>query len=378
MYRKFSPEFIFNGKEFLSPGHSLITTEEGIVVDIVNGLEDGEKLSGIITPGFVNCHCHVELSHLKGKIPRGTGLVEFVQKVMKFRDHSEDEKSKAIKLALEEIYNSGTVAVGDICNSCDTVSFKSDNIKWRNFIEVSGFVDSTAAQRFQQAEEILNLFDEGFITPHAPYSVSKTLFELLSEKNKKLVSIHNQESKQEDLLYKFKQGEFLDLYKNLGIDISKFQETGKSSFESWLPFFDKQSKILSVHNTFTSENDLDFAARNNYNIWFCICIKANLYIENSLPPIELLRNNNCNIVIGTDSLASNNQLNILEEIKEIKSNFSSVTLTEIFTWATSNGAEALGFDNLGSFDKGKKPGIVQVNNGTNEFLSEDAFAKRIL
>ncbi len=378
MYRKFSPELIFNGKEFLSPEHSLITTEDGVIIDVVNNTESAEIMQGIITPGFINCHCHLELSHLKGKIEKNTGLVNFVQQVMKIREETTELKSKAIELALEEIYNSGTVAVGDICNTADTIPYKKNNIIWKNFIEVSGFMDSTAEQRLKAAEEILSLFDEGFLTPHAPYSVSETLFKLLSEKNKDLISIHNQESNQEDLLYKFKEGGFLELYKNLGIDISKFKETGKSSFKSWLPFFKTDTKILAVHNTFISENDISFAENNNYNIWFCICAKANLYIENSLPPIELLKNKNCKLVIGTDSLASNDKLNILEEIKEIKNNFSSIPLEEILGWATLNGAQALGFNNLGSFEKGKKPGIVHISKAIKNYLPEDAVAKRIL
>ncbi|MEO5968260.1 MAG: amidohydrolase family protein, partial [Ferruginibacter sp.] len=164
MYRKFSPQFIFNGKEFLNSTHSLITTEDGVVIDIVNDTDGGEIMPGIITPGFINCHCHLELSHLKGKIEKNTGLVNFVQEVMKIREEPADIKSKAIELALEEIYNSGTVAVGDICNTADTIPFKTKNIHWKNFIEVSGFVDSTAKQRFNAAEEILNLFNEGLLT----------------------------------------------------------------------------------------------------------------------------------------------------------------------------------------------------------------------
>ena len=378
MYRKFSPQLIFNGTEFLKPGSSLITTEEGVIVDIAENINDGEKLNGILSPGFINCHCHLELSHLKGKIPKGTGLVEFVKQVMKIRDENKEEKIKSINDAIEEVYNSGTVAVGDICNTSETSGFKDKKLSWRNFIEVSGFVDTSAQKRLNIAEEVLDSFSEGLITPHAPYSVSKTLFKLISDKNKSLISIHNQESEQEDLLYKSKTGGFLELYNNFGIDISNFKATGKTSFESWLPFFKTDTKILSVHNTFISESDLQFAATKNYNIWFCICVNANLYIENSLPPIELLRKNNCKIVIGTDSLASNDQLKVLDEIKELKNYFPFIPLDEILSWATSNGAAALGFNELGSFEKGKKPGIIQIENATKNSLDSNSFAKRIL
>lgn len=96
--------------------------------------------------------------------------------------------------------------------------------------------------------------------------------------------------------------------------------------------------------------------------FFCLCINANQYIENALPPIEMLRKNNCTIVLGTDSLASNWSLNILDEIKTIKQNFPAIALEEMLQWATINGAKALQMENdLGSFEKGKKPGVVLID-----------------
>jgi imidazolonepropionase-like amidohydrolase len=87
-----------------------------------------------------------------------------------------------------------------------------------------------------------------------------------------------------------------------------------------------------------------------------------LYIENALPPIEMLRKNNCKIVLGTDSLASNWSLNILDEIKTIRKNFPEIPLAETLQWGTSNGAKALQMDDvLGSFERGKRPGVVLVN-----------------
>jgi imidazolonepropionase-like amidohydrolase len=91
-----------------------------------------------------------------------------------------------------------------------------------------------------------------------------------------------------------------------------------------------------------------------------------------LPPIELFRKNNCAIVLGTDSLASNWRLNILDEIKTIRKNFPEIPLQELLGWATINGAKALEMDDQsGSFEKGKKPGIVLINE-------ENLSAKKIL
>ena len=98
-------------------------------------------------------------------------------------------------------------------------------------------------------------------------------------------------------------------------------------------------------------------------MFYCLCINANLYIENELPNINLFVENNCNIVLGTDSYASNFSLNIFDEIKTIQKYFPQIPLEKILQWATFNGAKALGVeDKFGSLHLGKKPGIVLVKN----------------
>jgi cytosine/adenosine deaminase-related metal-dependent hydrolase len=198
------------------------------------------------------------------------------------------------------------------------------------------------------------------------------MFHLLNEKTaQQIISIHNQEAAAENELYQNKTGAFLELYKNLGINIEHFLPSGKTSMQSWLPYFSKGQKIISVHNTFTDNEDLSYfqLPASPVNLFFCICINANLYIENSLPPIDMLIKNNCNIVMGTDSYASNWNLNMMEEIKMIQKHFSHIPLETILQWATSNGAKALGIEDVyGSFEKGKKPGLVIIDN---------AVAKRI-
>ena len=131
-----------------------------------------EPLQGILCPGMVNAHCHIELSHLKGEIPQGTGLIEFVKQVISKREtpHSPDlsqaayhelceqalhQKLRAMTGAVEELYQSGTVAVGDICNTADSLELKRHSpLYWHNFIEVSGFVDAVAGKRLKFSEDI--------------------------------------------------------------------------------------------------------------------------------------------------------------------------------------------------------------------------------
>ncbi len=387
MYRKFSADHIFNGYELLPANNVLITDAEGIILDIVDKSTAGDDIqhfSGILSPGFINCHCHIELSHLKGAISKHTGLVDFVQKVMGLRSgFTEEQKQEAMIAAEQEMYDSGIVAVGDICNAGDSISLKQKSkLLWYNFIEVSGFVDAFAQKRFDSAKEIAAQFKSQLpqfkttIAPHAPYSVSKTLFELLNEETaNELITIHNQESEEEDKLYIDKSGNFLNLYKNFGIDISSFEPTGKSSLQSWLPYFNKQQSILLVHDTFIHQQDV---STFNPQLSIVLCPNANLYIENQLPPIDLLMKNDCNITIGTDSYASNDQLTIIDELKTLQQNFPQLELGSLLQWATSNGSKALQVnDVLGGFEKGKKPGVVLIENVEGLKLQKNSSSKRI-
>ncbi|HTB52128.1 MAG TPA: amidohydrolase family protein [Ferruginibacter sp.] len=394
-FRKFKANNIFTGREFLDQDQVVVADNEGIIKDIVTIKDAGdgiEVFDGILTPGFVNAHCHLELSHMKNVVPPGTGLVQFVQQVMTKRGATDEEKLDAMQKAEQELYQTGTVAVGDICNTADSIPTKQKSkIYWHNFIEVSGFVDAVADKRLDDAKLVLAKFksekskakSNATLAPHAPYSVSKTLFQQLNNETiQQLTTIHSQECIAEEELYMNKTGGFLELYKNFGIDISGFEPTGKSSLQSFLSYFTNRQSIISVHNTFAKKADIDFAnsklTTQNLELFFCICINANKYIEQTIPPLELLKNGGFDMVIGTDSYASNWQLNMVEEMKTIQKD-ASIRLKDILTWATINGAKALQIaDDFGSFDKGKKPGIILIDAINDLQLSPQSSAKRIL
>ena len=371
MKRKITADRIFDGYGFIK-NKVLIVSENGTIEDIVNikdAGEDIEKYEGILSPGFINCHCHLELSHMKGRIPEKTGLVDFVFRVVTERHHSEEEIMNAIEKAEDEMLQRGIVAVGDICNNDLTFKQKKKNLlRYYNFIEASGWLPQISDQRFNRALDLYGKYSEldhhVAIVPHAPYSVSSNLWQQIQPYFKdKVVSIHNQETKHEDDFFKWGKGDFIRMYELMKLDNSHHQPTGKSSLQSYYNKLKPASNALLVHNTFTSTDDIRFVNKNvdGPNPFFCLCINANLYIEDQLPPVTKLRKLIDNIVLGTDSLASNYSLNIMDEIVSIKKHFSDVKDEEVLRWATLNGAKALNMDNeLGSFQKGKRPGVVKI------------------
>jgi cytosine/adenosine deaminase-related metal-dependent hydrolase len=337
---------------------------------------------GVLIPGLINTHCHLELSHLKGRIPEHTGLLNFVGEVMKMRNTDESLILEAMNAADQEMYRNGIVAVGDISNVAASRGVKLDSrIYYHTFIEAMGFNPDKAAEIFKQALALKQEFEalSVSIVPHAPYSVSDALLELiagLSSSGDNLLSIHNQETVAENEFFTSKTGGFLKLYEFLGLDLSFYTAPGVSSLQATLPKLPR-AKVLLVHNTQTSAADLEFASQQNKELFWCLCPNANLYIESQLPDVALFQQTGLTITLGTDSLASNHQLSVLQEMQTLQ-HHKQVPFETLLQWATINGATFLGIDpQYGSFEVGKNPGILLLENLDEEVISDESTITRL-
>lgn len=344
-----------------------------------------EHLTGIICPGFINTHCHIELSHLKGKIGQRKGLVNFIKDVQKFRGADNGEIHDAALKADDEMHQNGIVAVGDISNTNISIPVKAGSkLYYHSFIECFGFLPCQAANVFENALSLANEFkpQSCSITPHAPYSVSKELFKLIrkySEQGENLMSIHNQECEDENKFYRYKQGGFIDLYENFGIDISYFKPHARNSLQSTVPLLTNKQNILMVHNTCTNLKDIYFIKRLDRKIHWCFCPNANLYIENMLPRIGLFMDRGFNITLGTDSLASNNSLCILSEMRTLQQNFPELSTAQLIEWGTINGARFLGIDEKrGTLDTGKMPGLNLITGLDGLKITRESKVRRLI
>ena len=160
---------------------------------------------------------------------------------------------------------------------------------------------------------------------------------------------------------------------------SKFLPTGKASLPSYLGYLPNASKVLLVHNTFSRAEHLQLL--KNKDISLVLCPNANKYIENKLPDVPMFVKEGLNLALGTDSLASNHKLSILEEMKTLITSFPDITFEKILQWSTLNGAKALGMEaNIGSFEVGKKPGINLISNFDFQKMSigKDSFVKKLV
>ena len=381
-WQKFRATQLFDGYTFQPEDSVLITDARGIVEAIVPSGEAGEdvqNVEGLLCPGLVNAHCHLELSHLRGMIPQHTGMIDFLLSVMRLRNFTPETIHTAMQEAITTILQNGIVAVGDICNTSDSIKIKHDSpLRWQNFIEVTGFVGADAGNRFAKAHDVFRLFEASFpgrntIVPHAPYSVSPQLFSLVNDSGEgRLQSMHSQESVEENRFYKDKTGNFLRLYETLGINIGFFKPAGTTSLKACLPRLNKAGQLILVHNVAVEDHDLEEISPS---VFFCLCPNANQYIQDTMPPVDMLRPHSNRICLGTDSLASNNQLSILAEVRTLLAHYPHLHSAEVLRWATLNGAKALQLDQtLGSFEKGKTPGAVLITGN----LTSDTTVQRII
>jgi aminodeoxyfutalosine deaminase len=350
--------------------HGVVVVNDDFIIDVTSRhqvpADQLEYFKGIIIPGFINTHCHLELSHLKGKAPTGAGLLPFLDQVVKFRDIEQATIDAAILKADATMWDNGIQAVGDICNKADTFPVKrTSKIKYYSFVEMFDFLQE------QQTEAMIKSYVDAYHTapepksavPHAPYSVSPNLFKRVNELNtsKGTVSIHNQETPAEQEFFMNGSGGFYDFYKNFGFDLSPFQFTGKSSIQYAMAYLDPGHRTVFVHNTLTTPDDIQAAHLWSDEVYWATCANANLYIENRLPFYQHFIQADARMTIGTDSLTSNWHLSILEEMKTIARYQSYVPFETLLQWATLNGAMALGMeDALGSIEKGKAPGVLNL------------------
>ena len=375
------------------PHGILVVEDDGRINDIVHPLisEENhrqlvgspmlERFSGALTPGFINAHCHLELSHLKGGISGQKGLPDFLKSVTKYRQETDDRIVDAMKTADDEMQQGGIVGVGDISNRLDSLPVKRQSqLRYHTFVEVFDLHPDMADVRFEQACQVEQAFrNHGLstsIVPHAPYTVSEKLFRKISEHtllHNGLLSIHNQETGSEDDFFMTGTGVLADFLKSTG-RYDTWNPTGISSLRTCLSRLPAINRLLLVHNTFTDQLDYQWTVDHRPTTYWCLCPKANLYIENRLPDLTTLIQEESNVLVGTDSLASNDKLSLLDELRVLASAAPWLTINRLLKMVTLDAARYFGWEQeLGSFEMGKTPGVNLLAYQT--IASSNCFSK---
>lgn len=347
---------------------------------------------GAIVPGFVNAHCHVELSHLHKKFVKGSGMAGFIDQINALRDWAgREKKQQLVKEWMDKMWKDGVSAMADISNDESSFEVKKNHKMYtRTFLEVFGSEPEMCEGVMKDVTALNAKADETGIdaapTPHSCYTMSPQLLSASAAAGleRGFISYHSQESQEEEDLLLTGSGAMYENRKRSGMSTPPV--TGESSLKYFIdrlaaakpaPY---DEHILLVHNVCLSQDDIDAARKVMKNVYWVVCPLSNIFIHNALPPIELMRENSLKVVVGTDSLSSNDDLDIVKELYCLHANFPQVPMSQLLEWACSNGAEYLKKENeLGSLAVGKRPGIVLVNNiGADGNLTSQSYSERVI
>ena len=366
--------------------------EDGTVLATGPCVPDEVVTPGALAPGFVNTHCHVELSHLHKKFVKGSGMAGFIDQINALRDWAgRERKQELVKEWMDKMWSEGVSAMADISNDDSSFDIKAAHPMYtRTFLEVFGSESEMCEGVMMDVMELQKVADEAGIdaapTPHSCYTMSPQLLSASAAAGLKrgYLSYHSQESQEEEDLLLTGTGA---MYENrVRNGMSTPPVTGESSLKYFIQRLADARKapydehILLVHNVCLKQDDVDAAKKVMDNVWWAVCPLSNIFIHNALPPIPLMRKNGLAIALGTDSLSSNDDLDMVAEMYCLHRNFPEVPMSEILTWASLNGARFLSKDKeLGTLEKGKKPGIVRIHDIDGEgFVTQTSKSERII
>ncbi len=353
----------------------------------------GESVAeGAIVPGFVNAHCHVELSYMKGMFRKGTGMAGFIDQINALRDTSSlKEKVAALQAAMDVLWAQGVSAMADISNCDDSFAVKASHpLYTRTFLEVFGAEPSECEAVMEGVlalqEKALAMGLDAAPTPHSCYTMSPELLTASSAAGLRsgFLSFHSEESDEEEQMMKSGSGPMWDNRVRNGIPTPPV--TGGTSLEYFLDRVQAAvpapvpGHVLLVHECCLTPEGAAAAKAVLQEPYLAVCPLSNLFIHNTLPPIPVMRESGIPICVGTDSLSSNDQLNMVAELFCLQQAFPQLALGELLEWACLNGARFLGVEaRLGSIETGKRPGLVRIDHlsGPDGRLTAESTSTRL-
>jgi cytosine/adenosine deaminase-related metal-dependent hydrolase len=353
------------------------------------------RLSGLLMPGLVNAHTHVELSHMRGKVPGGAGFMPWLERFLMARaETTEDEVPAGIDAGVRELVASGTVAVGDVSNTLGAVhSLARAHLGGSVFHEVFGYDRARATARLldlsRERGEVVGAWPTSDLAytpaPHTLYTTHPDVVRAALREARSLgvvTSIHLGEHAAEREFLEHGTGPAMTFAARFGIDLASFPTPHLSPFAFALELGVLAKGTLAVHVTTATRAELDLVAESGASV--VLCPRSNLYIEVRLPAVLDVLAAGLRPALGTDSLASNTTLDVLAEAKAIAERFAQIPAHEILRMATANGADALGRPDLGRFTKGARPGVLHVagdattSDPLRHFLSRPPSVRRLV
>jgi cytosine/adenosine deaminase-related metal-dependent hydrolase len=321
-----------------------------------------------LAPGFVNAHCHLDLSHLARQLPTGLSFTEWIDCIIEGRKVPAQQVSAAIEAACDELLASGTTSVIDV--SVDGASYtplQRRGISGAVCLEALGIDGSKADAAMERVDAVVRQIEgeaEKFyatgathgsplrigFSPHAPYSTSGELYQHMFGRavgEGRVLTTHVAETLDEQQFFRIAQGPIRDFYERRKIALAGFTGYDQSPiteilwewFAPWLSVEQANSRLVLVHCNYPQGPDLDHLARFKPSIVYCP--RSHAYFGHEEYPLADLLKTGANLCLGTDSLASNDSLSMLDELRAARAAHPALDSATLFKMATINGRKAL-------------------------------------
>jgi cytosine/adenosine deaminase-related metal-dependent hydrolase len=306
----------------------------------------------LVLPGFVNVHSHLSLSALKGKVPQNESMTDWISSVVE-QDTALafSERTKMMRSSADELIRSGVTSIADyfpLLNPSLSQEYFSFPFRQIMFLECLGFQEEKASGVRARVESVLmghdtdqELISIG-LAPHAPYSVSPELFKQtkkISEQFNLPYSCHVAEFPEEVRFIKDGGGEMESFLRAREVFDENWKPQGKSPVQ-YLNDIGVLDSMIAVHLNHAVE-DIELLASKNVYAAFCPG-STSWFGRDKYMPVRQMLDLGIKVGLGTDSLASNDSLNFLRELRLAEEMLPDVSREKIFEMATSNGATALG------------------------------------
>lgn len=316
----------------------------------------------VILPAFVNAHTHLELSGMAHEgLPRGD-FMAWARAMIGRRKRAPNDVVASIRGAIDAIRASGTGLVGDVGNTLAALPLlHGSGLPGRFFLELIGARAENAAKIFEDGERTLGTLRASLV-PHSPLTVSTGLLVRLAARARErddVVSVHLAESRAEAELLERGEGPFRTLLEEIG-----------AIGPDWAPPRLSPARVLdaagllgprtiAVHGVHLSPEDARLLAARGTSV--VLCPRSNARLGVGAAPVGMLLEEGVHLALGTDSLASNDDLDVFAELAALRQMAGAVPPEALLRAATLGGAEALGFGaELGSIEPGKRAALVAL------------------
>jgi cytosine/adenosine deaminase-related metal-dependent hydrolase len=377
------PAVLQNGAIHVSDSGRISRIARGASSSIRPGTNLTDWGCAVIVPGFINAHAHLELTFFHGQLTRFATFTDWISQLIEQRRTWPQERflrsaEKGARLCLA----SGTTMIGDITSSgVGWGATRNQSLRRVVFEEAIALspsqADTAVAQLkllFRQAQPNPLLIHG--ISPHAPYSVSSKLYRRLAklaQSEGRLLATHVAETTAELQFLHEGTGEFRDFLSRMGF----LPDGWKPPRIAPIMYLDSLGVLgrscLLIHCNYLDQESIRKIAKTNSNVVYCP--RSHAFFDHDKHPVRQLLDQQINVALGTDSLASNSSLSMIDEIRFLFKKRKDLKPEEIFRAATKNGAEALGCgSSLGRMRRGYQADMAVLelphNLGSRHLLAQ--------